>query len=468
MSAAEFIFTDEDHERFEQMNNGDSQFESEPLPPAPLWPDGVCPPDIDACLNAQARSIRVPVSMVAVPLMVSAGGTIGNAVELQLKPGWTVLPTLWAGLILEPGRKKTPAQLAGQWPVNALQKRLYVEWQAAMASYETDLQAWDAKPKGERGENPQPPQLDHLYTTDATMEALVGILSRGRGLTVFRDELAGFIGAMDKYRKGDDRQQWLSLWPGAPIKADRKAGGTTYATHPVAGVYGGIQPDYARELHSVNGQRDGMVERFLLWRPDVPRSGWTDDAVDPALLDPVVETFATLRSIRMRTMMDVATGIERVTVQLHPDARRRFIDWFNANDEATEQATGLRQGFYSKLDSQLARIALILHCLHNADDPRVMLSDTTMQSAIDVAEFFRAHLDRVLPLIGDRSTGEPVGLAARIIRYLRSPELQEGDGWVRRGRLLHKLSNVPADDLTTELSDLKRRGAVEMLSLIHI
>ena len=41
-------------------------------------------------------------------------------------------------------------------------------------------------------------------------------------------------------------------------------GGTVYVTHPVTGVYGGIQPDRAKDLHSTDGSRDGMVERFLL------------------------------------------------------------------------------------------------------------------------------------------------------------------------------------------------------------
>lgn len=427
------------------------------LPPAPSWPAGITPPAVDAYCAAQALAIAVPPEMVFVPLLVFAGATIGNAAELLLKPGWAVLPALWAALIADPGRKKTPSLRAAQWPLNVLQKRKYDRWQADMAQFEADMQAWEAAPKGERGERPQPPALDHLYTTDVTVEALVPMLSRLPGVAIVIDELSGFIASFDRYRggKGGDRQQYLSLWAGAPVKVDRKSGGPIYATHPVAGVYGGIQPDFAGDLHNRNGQRDGMVERFLLFRPDVRRSGWTDDAVDPALLDPVVELFEALRSI---TPPDDA---ERITVQMHPDARRRFIAWYDENDAATEDATGLRAGFYSKLDGQLARVALVLHCLWNPDEPGVLLSDSTMQAAIAVVEFFRAHLELVLPLIVESSNAAPVGLSTRILSYLRRQDLRDAEGWVSRSDLYRRLGNVAAQDLKDALAELRDRGAVE-------
>jgi hypothetical protein len=152
---------------------------------------------------------------------------------------------------------------------------------------------------------------------------------------------------------------------------------------------------------------------------------------------------------------------DRVSVNLSPDSRRAWIDWFNTNAEATERANGLRRGFYAKLPNQVARIALVLHCLHNPEDPRVMLSEATMTAAIEIAEFFRSHLDRVLPLIGDHSRGEPVGLPGRIHRILRTPDVQDHERWVRRTALLRGLGNVTAHVLTEALTQLYEQGRVE-------
>lgn len=362
------------------------------LPAAPAWPEPVFPADIARYVRALAASVSVPVEMVAVPMLVFVGATMGNAVEVALKRGFT-----------------------------------------------------------------QPPALDHLYTTDPTLEALVDMLSRGRGVAIIRDELSRFMASFDKYRggKGSDRQEYLSLWARTPIKADRKGGGSVYAPHPVAGIYGSIQPDLARHLHSHSGERDGMVERFLLFRPEVVPAGWTDEDVDPALLHPVVATFRTLRSL------SIPDGQERIRIQLSPAARTTWVAWYNENTEAMEQVDGLRRGFYAKLANQVARIAMILHTLHHAQDPRPMIADQTMHDAIAVGEFFRAHLDRVLPLIGDTRPATTVGLSARVLRLLRQDHLQDPLGWVGRAQLLRGLGNVSTSELSDELSDLLERGVVE-------
>jgi len=429
--------------------------------PAPLFPSGIFPPEIASYLLAGSRSIGVPVEMIAVPLLVSAGSTIGNAVEIVLKRGYKQFPTLWAGIVAAPGTAKSPSFQVAQWPLHKLQHDANNSFQHEWSDYEAEVSRWNAKPKTERGPKPDAPVLEHLYTTDPTLEALIAMINQSRGVAILRDELSGMIGSFDKYRggKGSDLQEYLQLWAGAPIKADRKGGGTTYAVHPVAGICGGIQPDILRDMHDTYGKRNGFIERFLFCVPDVEPSGWTDEDLDPVLLGPVIEIFGKLRKVKK------PDAAERVSVQLSVEARRIWIAWYNDNAQAIKRATGLRAGFYSKLPNQIARIALVLHCLKNPDDPRPMVAGATMEDAIAVGEFFRGHLDRVLPLIGDTSHVEPVGLARRILRILRMSDLQDAAGWVRRGVMLHKLGNVSAVALTDELVTLQERGEVESQSV---
>jgi hypothetical protein len=64
-----------------------------------------------------------------------------------------------------------------------------------------------------------------LYTTDATLEALIQLLHQNpRGLLFVRDELTAWVLGMNQYRggRGADRQQWLSLWNGADLIVHRK------------------------------------------------------------------------------------------------------------------------------------------------------------------------------------------------------------------------------------------------------
>lgn len=426
-------------------------------PLAPPFPEGIFPAAIDAYVNAGARSIGVPVEMIAVPLLVAAGSTIGNAVEIVLKRGYKQFSTLWAGIVAPPGTAKSPSFQVAQWPLHRLQHDAYELWQRARAEYEADLDRWSAKPKAERGSKPEAPILEHVYSTDPTLEALVAMVNGCRGVAILRDELSGMIGSFDKYRggKGSDLQEYLQLWAGAPIKADRKGGGSVYAVHPVAGICGGIQPDILRRMHDDSGRRNGFIERFLLCVPDVEPSGWTDDDLDPDLLPPVVETFRRLRTFSK------TDDAERISVHLSIEARRVWVAWYDANAHAIKHVAGLQSGFYAKLPNQVARIALTLHCLRNDQDPRPMVAETTMLNAIAVGEFFREHLNRVLPLIGESSHGAPVGLAGRITRILRKPRADNRDGWVRRTTIYDELRNVSSDALTSELTHLLGLDQVE-------
>ena len=138
-----------------------------------------------------------------------------------------------------------------------------------------------------------------------------------------------------------------------------------------------------------------------------------------------------------------------------------WIEWFNENAKAIKATTGLRRGFYSKMPNQVARIALVLSALWNHDDPLRLVSADRMNDAIAVGEFFRRHLDRVLPLIGDHSQGEPVGLNGRVLRILRSQATQENDGRISRTVILRKLGNVSATHLTESLTQLFEQERAE-------
>ena len=83
-----------------------------------------------------------------------------------------------------------------------------------------------------------------LYMDDFTMESIAKTLSRypDNGLLVYVDELKGFFESMDSYRKGGDRQKWLSINNGGSIKVNRSGANTIYIHQSSIGIVGGIQP----------------------------------------------------------------------------------------------------------------------------------------------------------------------------------------------------------------------------------
>jgi hypothetical protein len=203
---------------------------------ATTFPLEVLPPAMRSYVDAGARSLSVPAEMVAVPMLGLAGSLIGNRLHVILKNSWREYPTLFVAVVSRPGTAKSPALNLAKWPLDALQEHARLDHKDALGRHEVDLAAWQSLDPAHRGPKPPLPKMRHLFSTDVTIEALVGILGSNPGAAIIRDEIGGWVASMDQYRggKGSDRQQYLSLWSAGTIKADRKTGESIYVRHPVA------------------------------------------------------------------------------------------------------------------------------------------------------------------------------------------------------------------------------------------
>lgn len=424
----------------------------------PPFPVHVLPPAFRDYCDAAATSIGVPVEMIAMPLLAFLGSTFGNRLHIQLKRGYRQYGTLYLAVVADVGAAKSPALSAAQWPVDVLQKEAHATYKSAIADFERDTESWKSRDGAVRGEKPVRPQLRHYFSTNLTLEALVSILETAPGIAIIRDEVVSFIKSMDQYRggKGSDRQEYLSLHAGTPIKADRRTGEAVYAAHPVACIVGGIQPDVFPSLHNANGQRDGMLERFIPIVPTIGLRQWTEDDIDPALLDPVVDTFRALNALP-----PIDNGQGGLCTQLHPDARPLWRDWYDDTARAQFETKGVLNGYYSKLPNHVARFALILNAAWSPDNANVLVSRQRMADAIDLGEWIRQNIHAVMPLLGESGAVKRTGIHSRILRVLRTAPEPDADGWVQRGVILQRLGNVKTDDLDVSLRYLESEGQIE-------
>jgi hypothetical protein len=426
---------------------------------APAFPVDVFPHAVRAYVEAAAESLSVPAELVAVPLLGLTGALMGNRLHLVLKNSWREYPSLYLAIVARPGAAKTPALGLAKWPLDALQKDAHDRYMEELTAYETERAAW--KGEGQKRGEPEPvkPRLRHYFSTDLTVEALAGMLAGAPGVAVIRDEISGWVAAMDQYKggKGSDRQQYLSLWSAQTLKVDRKGGGSLYVPEPVACVVGGIQPDLAGTLHDAAQRRDGFVERILPVVPDVEPARWPDAAPTTELYRGVLAVFQALDTLAYPAgAADVGLPCG-YGVNLSNEARAAFVAWHDDNAHLVAAAEGLAEGFYSKLPAHVARLALILHGLWHPDDPRVMVPIERMRDAIELGEFFRAHIGRFLALLRASAPAGSAGLDTRILRILRNAS----DGWVARAAIYRGLRTVPAESLSEALEQLVAAGTIE-------
>jgi hypothetical protein len=283
--------------------------------PSPKFPTHCLGTFFDQWCHHAAEGAAAPVDFVAGSTLAAAGGVAGNARWGKAGSEWAEPSVLWMSLCGDPSVSKTP----GMRPVRHLIEHLEARQQAGFGdvwrAYETKAKAaaeickiWDAElakavkagqtppDKPEAAEEPVKPAFPRISMCDATIEAIQEVAAgRPNALLALRDELAGWLGSMDRYRGnsggGGDKPFWLEAWNGARYAVDRKSAGEKgKARKPViiqnlsVGVLGGIQPDRLKEL--LNDADDGLVHRFLYCWPDdtadfkIKRDGGSQEARD--------------------------------------------------------------------------------------------------------------------------------------------------------------------------------------------
>jgi len=430
--------------------NSDEESGADIVAPFPI---SVFPPAPRHLVSIGAEAIGAPPDMIGTPLLVYAAAAIGNRVSIELKRGFTQRAQLYGAVVARPGSAKSPAQDLARAPLDALQRDAHNRHLHALERHDDQLSIWQTSDPKDRGPKPDRPQMEHFFTTDATLEALAPMAERSPGIAMSRDELVSWVKSCDAYRggKGGDRQMWLSLWAGSPLKIDRKGTDTVYVPEPSISVVGGVQPDMLGELADEAGRQDGLIDRIIWSYPEPLASGWTDEVVEQHHIDAVTDIFRKLRR--------APTGI----VKLTPVAKADWVAWFNENSILTQQASGLAQGVCAKLPNIAARLALILHCLEHPDNPAdVDITTATINSAIELAEYYRSHAYRVLPHFGASSSGHGAGVTQRVARVL---EQANGD-WVRRTEISKGLGrNVTSERIAGALQELATRCHAESRTL---
>ena len=204
-------------------------------------------------------------------------------------------------------------------------------------------------PQKERGEAPVPRR--RLVSHDATPEALQDILGRqDRGIGVLRDELAGWIGALEKYGGGRggaaDRAFFLQAFNGGSHVVDRVGRGTVPINNLAITLCGGIQPDRLRQFGDLTD--DGLWQRFV---PVVmlPASLGTDTAADtPATDDELIQRLLLVEPRMRAEFCDAA-------YEVREDVERRAHEL-----EQAEVISAGFAGFCGKLHGLWGRLALVL------------------------------------------------------------------------------------------------------------
>ena len=397
------------------------------------FPIEVLPEKLQSFVTNRGRIIGADPCAIAWACLSAASAAIDGQVRLQMKrhDKWSVPPALWVALIGAPSTKKTPVVDAAWEPLHRIQTRDLAAHQRAMAQ-------WKSTPKAERATIPEPTPPRRLVSHDATMEKLQDILAtQDRGIGVLRDELAGWIGSMEKYAPGKggaaDRAFALQSYNGGNHVVDRVMRGTLPINNLLTVMCGGIQPDRLRQFGDLTD--DGLWQRFV----------------------PVIMAPAGMGADEHDRDADIYETIIHQLLSVHPGTRLHLEDSAHAIRQnvqervyALEQSEVLGQrfvGFCGKLVGMWGRLTLVLHLIaepgsqiiryETADAARTLLFKSVLPNAA-----------RVYTAMG--GAGADVEATQSIAGYI----------------LTKKLKRIVMSDLTSNVRVCRHRAADDVRKLL--
>jgi hypothetical protein len=425
----------------ETVNRSYSQVVSDHQPPSLAWPE-LPPFPIHALgerlaqfVENRALVLDVPADMIAMPLLAAIRAFSGNKIDIRAKAGFQTIGSVWFVVIAPPGSRKTPSMKAALEPAHSADH----EYQQILAMKARNTAG------GDKGTD-----LSHqqgMILTDLTIEGLLKALSNSNGMLVFYDEIIRLIGGFGRYSNAPDseRGQINEIWQGASVYLARATKEPIRIERPFVSIVGGLPLD----LRSATAHRmgnDGFLDRFLVSIHHITPSKWNDHEADPALTK-------AMHSMLLALCQDQ----DPRTVALGPESQSIFTDWYDLLAEERRPLQFLNPGLdaaLAKYPNHLLAIALTLHLVKNpfrGENPPV--STQTMLDAIEILDYFKAHLHRLHPSPGNpRASGDD-----RIL--VKIP-----DNWITRSDLHAALGGRQrADTLDAALARLEAAGLIESI-----
>ena len=357
------------------------------------FPWDALPLKLSQALKDLAKDMSVNSAMVGVIGLSVLSSSIGSAVtHLESKKGYGAPLNLWISIIAETGDKKTPILNRLMKPIYKIQKQLIAQFNQQQA------QQQQANTQQTKQNSKQPKFAPSLFTTDPTIEALIDLLCKNlKGIMLFQDELSSFLLSFNKYRggKGGDREQYLNLWSGTPIKVDR-VDKQLYASDPFFSLLGGLQPRKAIMVFGEKSFDDGLISRFLFFNNKHKANLLTDHQWSSENEKLWNELVIYLYRFRVDTYVLILTK----------EAWEVFRDAANSLKKLSQYVPYRFRVFIPKAENYILRIAGVLHVvegvLSGAEEINKNVSSDTVRRAIRIVYYFLGQARQVVELYGPR------------------------------------------------------------------
>jgi len=345
-------------------------------------------PSIVRELSQQAQSkLNFPVQYTAMSMLCAAAIAIGRTRVIRVNSTWVEKPIFFIAIIGDPGAIKTPAVSLAFRPLEKINSERIDQYNKAVAQIKKE-----AKDSGADALRPVFPRSGQLILKDSTLEALFKVhKSNPAGVGYRSDELTGWLGSMDKYRKGgNDVSVWLSIFNGEGMIINRKEEDEVVSLNETCvSVIGSIQPKVFYYYFHGRLRENGLLARILqVYDNDdgmLPYDSF--DEMQQELLDRWASIVETL--LKGRKEDDSQACIEYT---LSEDAKQIYKTWSDrTTDRMNEEEPVSIREFFAKMKYYTYRFALvlqILYCCCGEEGRTREIGERAMKTSVKLCDFF--------------------------------------------------------------------------------
>ncbi len=375
-------------------------------------PDGVPSFPIDGFPMATRMFIQeisrvygVPVDFPAVAILAAVAAALRKQIYTDQR--YKNYPQLWIMIVASSGiGKSEPLKLAFA-PLEESDR-------LAAKQYESEYDAFEARmfAAGSRKEQAplqrERPVYKQCLITDTTPEALYRAIAINDGITLYRDELAGWFKDFGRYNKSGEVQNYLSIFNNRQIQLARKGEGNRLIVDPYLSIVGTIQPDVLRSTLKKDQMLDnGMAQRFLFAFPDnVKRAYTSTHTLNPEL----TEYYA-----RMIHAAESFSKMEPTEIRFDTEALKLIEAFDNEITDRTNATTDdYLQGLYSKMNIHLQRLLLVLWFIHEGErysplDGEPTIEGRIVRQSVEICHYFIATGEKVYDMVRQYSPLKNIG-----------------------------------------------------------
>jgi len=365
------------------------------------FPLDVYPLSIRNYITECNRTLGHSVDYMGSGLLWMLSVIVGNSQKVKVKNGWTECVVIWLAVVGRAGVGKTPALNSIISPLVDVNSREIREYRKLKEKYE----AYEKLNKDEKANavEVRKPNRGQFIVNDVTIEALVELHEENpNAVGVFKDELAGWIKDMNKYRAGSDLEFWLSSFSNSPAYTTRKTVKDNYIHSPIIPVLGGIQPAVLNQVFTDEYRDNGFSDRLLLCYPDTQVEQWNENELNDELLqwysDYILSLYGHIRNeIRMNEDGDIISNFVRFSKEAKVELARimnKITDRQNSEDETEATKTIL-----PKQKTYLPRFAILLHildCYDNGVDFNSEIEQQTILNAERLVDYFICMAEKIM------------------------------------------------------------------------